>query len=102
MVEQTIQAIRETEAKAGAIVKDAEVQCKNILEDASQEARTHKADQLEKTLRKAESMMEDAKVQGTQTWQEAAATVENEIKVLKGLASEKEEAAVSLVISQLV
>lgn len=102
MVEQTIQAIRETEAKAGAIVMDADVQCRKILEDASQEAQTHKADQIEEILKKAESMMEDAKVQGTQTLQEAAAAVENEIGVLKGLASEKEEAAVSLVISQLV
>ena len=46
MVEETIQVIRETEAKAEAIVKDAEVQCKGILEEASKQAEDLKAGQI--------------------------------------------------------
>lgn len=38
MVEETIQVIRETEAKAGAIVKEADAKCRKILDDASKEA----------------------------------------------------------------
>ena len=102
MVEETIQVIRETEAKAGAIVKEADAKCRKILDDASKEADMLKARHVEEIRRQAESMMEAAKEQGAQSLKEAAVAVEKEISALKELASEKEEQAVSLVISQLV
>lgn len=102
MVKQTIQAIKETEAKAGVIVKDAQVQCKKILEDASKQAQKRKEENIEKALKEAESMMEAVRAQGEQIQQKAAVAVENEVGVLKQLAFEKEETAVGLAIAQLI
>ena len=101
-VKQVLLSNMETEAKAGAIVKEADAKCRKILDDASKEADMLKADQAEEIRRQAESMMEAAKEQGAQSLKEAASAVEKEISALKELASEKEEQAVSLVISQLV
>ena len=102
MVEETIQVIRETEAKAEAVVKDADAQCRKILDDASKKADTLKAGQMEEIRKRAASMMEAAKEQGAQSQKDAMSAVEKEISALKQLASEKEETAVSLVVSQLV
>lgn len=102
MVEETIQAIRETEGKAGAIVKDAEVQCRNILEQASNEAEKLKTDQLSKVRTKAASDSEEAKMQGAQSQEKAAADVEKEVLKLKEAASARAEEAVNLVIERLV
>ena len=102
MVEETIQVIRETEAKAGAIVKEADAKCRKILDDASKEADMLKADQVEAIRRQAESMMEAAKEQGAQAQKNAMTDVENEIRALKETAASREDEAVSLVISQLV
>lgn len=102
MIEETIQVIRETEAKAEALVKDAEVQCKKILEEASKEAESLKADKIHEIRLKADTMMADAKEQGAQSQKAALSEVENDIKSLKEAAASKEDEAVSLVMSQLV
>lgn len=102
MVEETIKAIKETEAKAEDIVKGADVQCKKMLDDASKEAEKLKADQIEKIRQTADAMMAEAKEKGAQSQQAAMKNVEIEIEALRELASVKEEEAVSLVISQLV
>ena len=95
MVEETIKAIRETEAAADVIVKEAGEKSQKILEDARQEAErmiksqeeTHRISAREK----ARVFQEEARVQ-----------TEKEIKVLKEFAVQKEAEAVSAVISQLV
>lgn len=102
MVEETIQVIRETEAKAEALVKDAEVQSKRILEDASKEAESLKEAMLKEIRLKADTIMADAKEQGAQSQKKAMSDVEDDIKSLKEAAASKEDEAVSLVISQLV
>ncbi|WP_122644760.1 ATPase [Luxibacter massiliensis] len=102
MIEETIKAIRETEGKAGAIVKDADAQCKRILEDASREAKELGTELTQKEDKRAEAAMEDAVKKGGEVQKAALAEVENEIKGLKQAALAKEEEAVSLVISQLV
>ena len=86
MVEETIKAIRETEAAADVIVKEAGEKSQKILEDARQEA-----ERMIKSREKARVFQEEARVQ-----------TEKEIKVLKEFAVQKEAEAVSAVISQLV
>lgn len=102
MVGETIQAIRETEANAGAIVEDADTQCKRILEDAEKEAERLKEEQKDMVYQKAKSMMETTMEQGEQSQRDAMSEIENEIKLLKEAASKKEEEAVKIVVSQLV
>ncbi|MBU3875921.1 ATPase [Faecalicatena sp. AGMB00832] len=102
MVEETIQVIRETEAKAEAIVKDAEVQCKKILEDASVKAGDLKAEQIGQAREKADAIMDNAKEQGAQAQKTSMSDVEHEIQTLKETAASRVDEAVGLVISQLV
>lgn len=102
MVEETIQVIKETEAKADAIVKDADAQCKKMLEQASQRVETLKAEQIAGAQKKAESMLQQAKAEGEKSQETAVLTVLKEVEALKELASQKEREAISLVITQLV
>ena len=83
MVEETIQVIRETEAKADAITRDAEEQLA-VMEEKMQKAMT------------------DAREEGERVQAETLSKIEKEVVALKELASVKEEEAVSLVIAQLV
>ena len=80
MVEETIKAIRETEAEAERMIKSQEETHRISAQDAMQDARE-----------KARVFQEEARVQ-----------TEKEIKVLKEFAVQKEAEAVSAVISQLV
>lgn len=102
MVEKTIHEIKETEAKADAIVKDAEIKSREILENAVKEAADIKAEQAQTAKQKAESDMARAKEAGAQSMSEVLSQIEQEVMNLKASALAKEEDAVNLVISQLV
>ncbi|CUX32045.1 ATPase [Clostridium sp. C105KSO13] len=102
MVEETIQAIRETEANAGAIVNDADEKCRKMLEDAYKEAERLKAKQRDTALKEADAVMETARMNGEEFQKAAAASIENEIKLLRETASKREEEAISLTVSRLV
>lgn len=98
MVEETIKAIRETEAAADVIVKEAGEKSQKILEDARQEAERMIKSQEETHRISAQDAREKARV----FQEEARVQTEKEIKVLKEFAVQKEAEAVSAVISQLV
>ncbi len=103
MVEETIQVIRETEAKADAITRDAEVKGNQIVDDAEKQAKQWKEEQLAVMEEKMQKAMTDAREEGE--WVQAERTlskIEKEVVALKEFASVKEEEAVSLVIAQLV
>lgn len=102
MVEKTIHEIKETEAKADAIVKDAEIKSREILDDAGKEAACIKSEQAQKAKQKAESDMARAKEAGAQSMSEVLSGIELEVKNLKASALAREEDAVNLVISQLI
>ena len=97
MVEETIKAIRETEAAADVIVKS-----QKILEDARQEAERMIKSQEETHRISAQDAMQDAREKARVFQEEARVQTEKEIKVLKEFAVQKEAEAVSAVISQLV
>lgn len=102
MVEETIQVIRETEAKADSIVREAEVKSNQIVDDAAKQAKQWKEEQLAAMERNMQKAMSDAKEEGERVQAETLSKIEKEVVALKELASGKEEEAVSLVISQLV
>ena len=66
MVENTIQAIKETEAKAEAVVREAESKYREILDEAAKKAEAMKSEQIQNMKQKAQSDMEKAKEKGTQ------------------------------------
>ena len=102
MVEETIQVIRETEAKADAITRDAEVKGNQIVDDAEKQAKQRKEEQLAVMEEKMQKAMTDAREEGARVQAETLSKIEKEVVALKELASVKEEEAVSLVIAQLV
>ena len=102
MVEETIKAIRETEAAADVIVKEAGEKSQKILEDARQEAERMIKSQEETHRISAQDAMQDAREKARVFQEEARGQTEKEIKVLKEFAVQKEAEAVSAVISQLV
>ena len=102
MVEETIKAIRETEAAADVIVKEAGEKSQKILEDARQEAERMIKSQEETHRISALDAMQDAREKARVFQEEARVQTEKEIKVLKEFAVQKEAEAVSAVISQLV
>ena len=102
MVEETIQAIRETETAADVIVKEAGEKSRKILEDARQEAEQMIKAQKEVHRVSAEEAMQKAQKKAGEFQQEIRAQTEKEVKALKELAARKEEEAVSAVIAQLV
>lgn len=102
MVEETIQVIRETEAKAGTIISDADQEYKKILENAHKEAEQLKTDQKDTALKKAEAVMETAHKRGEEIRIKSVADTGNEINLLKEIALKREGEAISLIVSQLV
>ena len=102
MVEETIQVIRETEAKADALTRDAEVKGNQIVDDAEKQAKQWKEEQLAVMEEKMQKAMTDAREEGKRVQAETLSKIEKEVVALKELASVKEEEAVSLVIAQLV
>ena len=102
MVEETIQVIRETEAKADAITRDAEVKGNQIVDDAEKQAKQWKEEHLAAMEEKMQKAMSDASEEGERVQAETLSKIEKEVIALKELASAKEEEAVSLVIAQLV
>ena len=67
MVENTIQAIKETEAKAEAVVREAESKYREILDEAAKKAEAMKSEQIQNMKQKAQSDMEKAKEKGTRS-----------------------------------
>ena len=91
MVEETIRSIKETEAQAEQIVKDAQEQCSRILDEAAKEAGQWKEEQIQQAMQKARQALDASKQ-----------FIAGEIQSLKEAALQKEEEAVGLVISGLV
>ena len=102
MVENTIQAIKDTEAKAEAVVREAELMYKDIQDGAAKKAEQMKSEQIQGTKQKAQSDMEQAKEKGTQDLNAAMSEIQREVSALKELALQKHDAAVNLVVSELV
>lgn len=102
MVEETIQTIRETEAKADSILREAQQQSEKILEEATKKAAILKEEKLQAAKTQAEQSLEHARAKGIVLQNQSADDVEDAVKALKADALQKQEAAVSLVISKLI
>lgn len=102
MVEQTIQVIRDTEAEADLIIRAAQENSIQIIENAMKTATEIKDGELQKAKRQAAVNMQMAEDYGKKIIDEQTSRIEKEVQVLKAFALKKEEEAINLVISQLV
>ena len=101
MVEETIQVIRETEAKADSIAREAEVKSNQIVDDATKQAKKWKEEQLAAMEQNMQKAMSDAKKEGEQVQAETLLKIEKEVVALKELASGKEEEAVNVILRKM-
>ena len=101
MVEETIQAIRETEKKADEIVKNAHDESERIIQEAREKASELSEKIISSARSEALAAAEKAKENGSLADADALSESEDEIRSLKASAMEREKEAVDLVISQL-
>lgn len=101
MVQETIKTVKETEMKAGQLVKEAEMQCTAIIDKAKEEAKTFKEQKVKTENELARTAMDSAKKEAEQFMGTSGAEIDKEAEALKESASSKEAQAVELVISQL-
>ena len=101
MVEETIQAIRETEKKADEIVKNAHDESERIIQEAREKASELSEKIISSARSEALAAAERAKENGSLADADALAESEDEIRSLKASAMERKKEAVNLVISQL-
>lgn len=102
MVEDTIQVIRETEAKAAGIMAQAEAESRSILEDARMQAEQLIGGTRSDCRRESEREMERARTDGVLFQENAASSIAMDVQALRELAGRREEEAVNLVISSLI
>ena len=84
------------------MVREAESKYRDILDEAAKKAEAMKSEQIQNMKQKAQSDMEKAKEKGTQDLDSAMSEIRKEVAALKELAQQKHEAAVNLVVSELI
>ena len=101
MVEETIQAIRETEKQAHEIVENARRESECILNEAQERAAQIRDEIIQSAQAEASAQAEKAHLAGEKAENSAKAGYEEETAKLKTSAGEKEKEAVEMVISML-
>lgn len=102
MVEDTIRVIRETEAEADKLIKDAEAKSRKIVEEACKEAEDLTEAKISESRISAEEAGKRAEKDGERARETSRENVEKEIRALKELASHKMGEAVDAVLAELV
>ena len=93
MIQETIKAVKEAEAKAQQKIKDASVRAQSIISEAEKEA--------ENIIRKAASDMKAAEERAHSTENTVVGQVEEELAALKKKAESKHEQAIQAVMDSL-
>lgn len=102
MAIESIQAVRQAEFQAEQIEKDAIQNKDAILSKAQQEANTLITSMSKEAQANAERNMVNAIRKGEETVEAAKRNAEKEILLMKELVKEKEQAAIDLVIANVI
>lgn len=102
MVEETIQAIKETEKQAENILADAKARQKEILEKAQQDAIHLKEEYLAGVKAKAGQDMDAVQSECSRRQSEEQQKMDAEVDLLKEMALRKKEEAMALVMEALI
>ena len=102
MAKETVQAVRQAELNAAQIEKDATAEKDAILSKAQEDAKISVTSITKDALAKAKQDLEQAEVQGAELMEFAVQRVEQEILMLKEMVKSKEQAAIELVLSQVI
>lgn len=101
VLQETIKAVKEAEAKAEEIVKTAEEKAEAMEQKASQDAELLKKRESGEAREKASEAMNAEKVKAASQEASFDAETAKEIAALKQVAAEKESQAIQMVISEL-
>lgn len=102
MAKETVQAVRNAELKAAQIEKDAVQKKEEILSKAQQEARGLIASTTKDAQAKADKALAEAEKSGAGLIEAAKLNAEKEILLLKEMVKNKEQAAIDLVLSNVI
>lgn len=102
MISETIQSIKNTEARANAIVGEAEKQCIEILNVAAAQANQISETQKTEMKSRSEKDMAEARKNGEIFLESGMKAIAEEVELLKSGAAAKKAMAVDLVITKLV
>lgn len=102
MAKETVQAVRQAELNAAQIEKEAFVKKEAILLEAQQNAKTMITSMTREAIAKAESDISAARHRGTENLEAARIKAEKEVLLIKEMIKGKEQAAINLVLSNVI
>jgi V/A-type H+/Na+-transporting ATPase subunit G/H len=102
MAKETVQAVRQAELKAAELERDTLSKKEKILSDAQLEAKTLVAAMTKQANETAERNLIKANQQGEQMMEAAKQRAEAEVIMMREMAKSKEEAAINLVLSNVI
>jgi vacuolar-type H+-ATPase subunit H len=102
MASEAVQAVRQAEGNAEQIEKEALKKKEIILQNANEEASSIVDNMMKEELMKAEAALEQAWIQGDVLMAEAIKRAEREADLLKERIKTKDQAAVQLVLSEII
>jgi len=102
MAKETVEAVRQAELNAAQIEKEAIKKRDEILLKAQENAKTTSSSMMKETLLKAEQDLKQAQYQGTELINSAVQRTEQEILLLNEMVRSKEQAAIDLVLSEVI
>ncbi|BCJ94780.1 hypothetical protein acsn021_23490 [Anaerocolumna cellulosilytica] len=102
MAKETVQAVRQAEEKAAQIEKEALAKGEMIIQNAREEAKNIQSSMSKQVLSKAEQDLKDVQLQGNKLMEAAVQKAEKEIILLKEVAKSKEQAAIDLVLTEVI
>jgi len=102
MAKETVEAVRQAELNAAQIEKEAIKKKDEILLKAQEDAKITISTMTKEALTNAEQDLEQAQSQGVEFMNNAVQRVEQEIRLLKEMVKSKEQAAIDLVLSEVI
>jgi len=102
MAKETVQAVRQAELNATQKEREAIEKKEAIISEAQQNAKIMVTDMTKEALEKAERNLTFANQRGIEMMEAAKQKAENEVLLMKEMAKGKEEAAINLVLSNVI
>lgn len=102
MVKDTIQAIKEAEAKAAKLVSDASEEGRGLIEQAKREAEAIREEAARKRKEEAGSLEKKLSEEGEAYLAESVRAVSEDIASLKRSAGEKADEVVAKIVEELI
>ena len=102
VIHDTIQAIQEAEAKADAIVKDADEKAEEMLAQAKQEAEEKRAAAVSEANAAAKQQLDASSDSAREGEAAFEAEISKEVEALKAVAKQREAQAVDAVMAGLL